>query len=151
MKRGKLKLPKATSPVQSGRFKTGLTQTFSRSGMSMYGSMPIWVWVLILGCIAAIFLNIQKARKLTRTRITLEQTKYAVHRFTEETGRCPRSWNELMLGSDAPSKGRSWLGRAPKDAWGNELLVRCASPEDRDPEVLSAGEDMDFKRFPNLP
>ena len=111
-----------------------------------------WRWLLAaaLGLFLMVaFIKDGTQRQAHRqTTTTIDVTKRAVENFRKDIGRCPNSLVELL---HPPILGARYLDKAPRDAWGRLIRVRCPGHFDKHTaDVISAGPSGSFLNNDNI-
>lgn len=87
-------------------------------------------------------------RAVAETRRTIDDVHRAIDAFRLDYGRCPTTMRELV---HPPRTGADYLERAPVDAWGNPLWIRCPGRYDAlGADVVSAGPSGNFLDADNV-
>jgi type II secretory pathway pseudopilin PulG len=115
--------------------------------LGAYGSL-LWgplalVLIFALGWKAA-----DRRARVRATRVSIAEVQQAISAFRAEVGRCPRVLTELL---HPPRSAARYLTELPRDAWDQELYVRCPSSRDENAaEVVSAGPSGSFSDDDNI-
>jgi len=90
---------------------------------------------MLIGTVGVYAIGRLEKAKITDTKIVIKSIAQAlVHFQTDNTDSCPKTLQDLVV--------QKYLTKAPKDAWGQDLLYKCPGDHDKDgADIVSKGKD----------
>jgi len=90
---------------------------------------------MLIGTVGVYAIGRLEKAKITDTKVVIKSIEQAlVHFQTDNTDSCPKTLQDLVT--------QKYLTKAPKDAWGQDLLYKCPGDHNKDgADIVSKGKD----------